>query len=60
MAFILCSIEEKQICSFQLKKIEKEKKKQMEYVVHQKKIMDILLSNATIIMLVNVGGEIEQ
>lgn len=40
-------------------KIEKKKKRkiQMQYFVHQKKVISILHSNAALIMLVNVGGE---
>ena len=32
----------------------------MEYVVHQIKVTSILLSNAGLIMLVNIGGELEE
>lgn len=32
----------------------------MDYFVHQKQVISILPSNTALIMLVNVGGEIEE
>lgn len=39
-------------------KIENERKIRMKYFVQQKKVISILDSNAGLIMLVNIGGEI--